>query len=209
MPPRRDTFSPRLPLQAPAFRRQTRSFLRKSHTVILVQNQHFGRGGNDGGNGNPAFLPFGKRLRMTDVQVLYAEFFGDFVGVLIRFCAEFNLFFHRGHKQLIIRVLIHTPTFLYHFLLCLPFCPNFPLIFCKITPRVGFSNREISRSKVVFPHPFSPNNTVLEPFKISKATPFRITRSFTESATSERENTGCPPQNTAQESDISTDCSLR
>ena len=82
-------------------------------------------------------------------------------------------------------------------------------IFCKITPRVGFSRREISLKSVVLPQPFSPRSTALEPFNISNETPFNISRSFTENATSESENTGKVPLNSGHISSISVDCSFR
>ena len=82
-------------------------------------------------------------------------------------------------------------------------------MFCKITPRVGFSRREISLKRVVLPQPFSPSKTVREPFNISKVTPFNMSRSFTANATSASENAGNVPLKVEQVSSISVDCSFR
>ena len=75
-------------------------------------------------------------------SVLYAEFFGDFVGILIRFCAEFNLFFHRGHKQLIIRVLIHHAHFFIPFFALFALLPEFSAYILQNMELPGFDREQ-------------------------------------------------------------------
>ena len=47
----------------------------------FVQKQDFGLTGDDRGNGDAAFLPFGERLRVAVPKVLYPEKFRDMLGV--------------------------------------------------------------------------------------------------------------------------------